>query len=538
MKKHFAWMMAAILSVSLCSVFTSCSKDSEENNSNTQPTTETENTSYSDVDVENLEVLESGEIPLYDMLQENLKAYSGGNGPEDEMMRAHFQKAIDELEEYAKKESEAQGSNDWLSTAKGCLLDYSYVNIITTSADGSKIPMSTLIAWPKLIAEHKADHAILGCHCTFTDDVKRPSNFKNVSMSSDVGIIVGQWASVSGICGYECLVIMPDYEGYGSTKDRSHPYLNREVQARQCIDAVGQGIDWYNKKHKGMAKNFKIVSVGYSQGGAVAAATYRYCLEHEDVRKILPMWEGAVCGDGPYDPFATIVEYCSTNRLYMPVAPILMLKGLCDSDAEMKKIGAKPEDFMSAAASDCGIISSIASKEKDTYLCDMCIAGYNDKHPGSFRTGKDDDGSNYFYTCDVLNQATFDYFRSKGATLPTDQVMAEKLKTLAHCLKKNALFYKDDKSVWMPPTGAKFTFFHSAKDEVVGYCNLQSVIDAWGVTNNSCLYMKYDKKTYKHEATGKAFFAERNYSDTFIDLMLRNKWESGFRTLEGIVGWW
>ena len=446
------------------------------------------------------------------------------------MMRIHYQKAIDELEEYAKQECEKAGSNNWLAMAKGYLLRYARVDIMTTSADGTKILMSTLIAWPQpkglITWSHRADHVVLGCHCTFTDDVKRPSNFKNVSMSSDVGIIVGQWASIA-IAGLECLVIMPDYEGYGSTKDRSHPYLNREVQARQCIDAVGQGIDWYNKKHRGMADNFKIVSVGYSQGGAVAAATYRYCLEHEDVRKTLPMWTGAVCGDGPYDPYATIVEYCNTNKLYMPVAPILMLKGLCDSDSEMKKIGAKPEDFMSAAASDCGIISSIASKDNSTYLCDMCIAGYNDKHPGSFRTGSDSNNKVYFYTSDVLNQATYDYFNSKGEKLPTDQVMAEKLKTLAHCLKKNSLFYKDDNSTWMPPTDSKFTFFHSTRDEVVGYCNLQSVIDTWGKDNASCKYIPYTTNTYRHEATGTAFFASGSYCDDYVREILKGGWTSG-----------
>ncbi len=38
------------------------------------------------------------------------------------------------------------------------------------------------------------------------------------------------------------IIIAPDYEGYGVTKDLAHPYLAQEVTARQMTDAVDYGL--------------------------------------------------------------------------------------------------------------------------------------------------------------------------------------------------------------------------------------------------------------------------------------------------------
>lgn len=93
-------------------------------------------------------------------------------------------------------------------------------------------------------------HLVLGCHATVTSDKERPSNYANLDLGTDVRIIVGHWASsnmafelVSGMIDLImdpalCLVVMPDYEGYGSTRNKPHPYLNPEIQARQCVDAA------------------------------------------------------------------------------------------------------------------------------------------------------------------------------------------------------------------------------------------------------------------------------------------------------------
>ena len=44
-----------------------------------------------------------------------------------------------------------------------------------------------------------------------------------------------------------CIVIAPDYEGYGVTKDVPHPYLSQRVTAQQMIDGVKYGLQLYKK---------------------------------------------------------------------------------------------------------------------------------------------------------------------------------------------------------------------------------------------------------------------------------------------------
>jgi len=50
----------------------------------------------------------------------------------------------------------------------------------------------------------------------------------------DYGTRVGNPVPLVG----HCIVIASDYEGYGLTKDRAHPYMVQNLTARQVADAV------------------------------------------------------------------------------------------------------------------------------------------------------------------------------------------------------------------------------------------------------------------------------------------------------------
>ena len=107
-------------------------------------------------------------------------------------------------------------------------------------------------------------------------------------------------------------MVIPDYEGYGLTKDSPHPYCNRDVTARQVIDGAKFAIGWMERnRNTKMKKGWKSVAVGYSQGGAVAAGVARYYLENNMTGLNL---QGAVCGDGPYDPLATLKQYINDMK--------------------------------------------------------------------------------------------------------------------------------------------------------------------------------------------------------------------------------
>ena len=89
-----------------------------------------------------------------------------------------------------------------------------------------------------------------------------------------------------------------------------------------------------------------------------------------------------------------------------------------------------------------------------------------------------------------------------------------KLKALENSLAKNALTADH----FMPGRG--FTFFHSTGDEVVPYCNLESVRNTWGVDGIKLL--SFESYFHLHVATGTLFFTR--YCGSLVDEILNDKW--------------
>jgi hypothetical protein len=113
-------------------------------------------------------------------------------------------------------------------------------------------------------------------------------------------------------------VILPDYEGYGVTRNNAHPYLYQELTARQVVDATRYGISLYktssrvDKVRHSFRSNWRSICVGYSQGGSVALATQRF-IEQNGLTDELHL-AGSVCGDGPYDMMATLMYYVKQHK--------------------------------------------------------------------------------------------------------------------------------------------------------------------------------------------------------------------------------
>ena len=202
-------------------------------------------------------------------------------------------------------------------------MKYITIRYKTTGADGSEKDLSELIAYTKYAVDKespkKLKNLIIGCHCTITSDKERPTNFKKLDFGTDVNMLTLIGGSETS------LVVIPDYEGYGITSQAPHPYCNRDVTAQQVIDGAKAAVVWFEKNIAKMEPNWKTVAVGYSQGGAVAAGVLNYY----NAKKLTGLnLIGAVCGDGPYDPLATLKQYIKDDRLYMPVASALLLKGV------------------------------------------------------------------------------------------------------------------------------------------------------------------------------------------------------------------
>ena len=129
---------------------------------------------------------------------------------------------------------------------------------------------------------------IIGCHITITADAECPTRMEDSPSVNDVQMM--KVLSTSAIIPElrQSVVIMPDYQGYGISRDMVHPYMSQELTARQVADAVKYGLQAYKSLEKALpfAKNWKSVCMGFSQGGAVALATQRY-LEQSSMDKQL-----------------------------------------------------------------------------------------------------------------------------------------------------------------------------------------------------------------------------------------------------------
>ena len=79
--------------------------------------------------------------------------------------------------------------------------------------------------------------------------------------------------------------------------------------------------------------------------------------------------------------------------------------------------------------------------------------------------------------------------------------------------------------------GNGFTFFHSIGDEVVPYCNFESVRNTWGV--NNIVALSYQSKTTLHVATGTSFFLF--YCGDLVDEILKGKWAPREDTVGGEI---
>ena len=200
----------------------------------------------------------------------------------------------------------------------------------SVDANGNEIMLSGIAACPTPKECSKVNNIIMGTHVTITSDAQRPSAQINNVARDDWGMLMSlaggpkfilnddygalllgaqAGATIGGVflcCtgigavfgvpllelsvvldifaidqvdkawGYHDynnnLVILADYEGYGITKDRAHPYLYQELTARQCIDATRHGRYLY--EHDGsleylrhpIRENFRCMSMGSRRG--------------------------------------------------------------------------------------------------------------------------------------------------------------------------------------------------------------------------------------------------------------------------------
>ena len=424
--------------------------------------------------------------------------------------------------------SRANGSDhlEYLDYYSGTAFYLFFFNYPSIDKHGNKIILSSLIAFPYFSKSdwnngYRFNNVVIACHCTITSNKECPSyyTFKG-EFESDVNMMqyYASWGKFwpkkdKQNPAYYNVVIMPDYEGYGVTRTRPHPYLYQELTARQVIDGVRYGLALFRaSKFQGKDEDVSIqwaqredafrwgryYSIGASQGGSVAMAVHRF-IEQNNLTDLMP-FAGSICCDGPYDPVATLKYYMTADEganhkageLTMPVAIALIVKGMLDTNPLMMKY--KATDFFTQDFLDTGILDMIANKqydslEKTTEDVEKHLKALSKQ--AKFKNMLNSEGrANMQY---VLTPRAWEYMTAltKGTKLPDYEEMHD----LISALESNNLTRG-----WTPRN--PICLYHSQKDTVVPFANCQSALDAF--KGKTTIYLDMSD-TDDHKAACKHF---------------------------------
>ena len=308
---------------------------------------------------------------------------------------------------------------------------------------GKPITLSARIMWPKwhlLKVEEEPNNIMLVPHFTIMGEHECPSyggSVESLVMSGDR------------------ILIMPDYIGYGVTKDRVHPYINQNVCAQNSIDALRAGYKLFKEKAKvTLHKDWRLYVTGMSQGGGNSLAVHKWLDTHDEFAKNWRFEYSYSCA-GPYNPKKTIEKYFEQKNLSYPVVLPATVKSMIASYPDI--LGKwKEEDFYSKSYQEikAEVDKMISSKE---------------------------------YTSDEINNVFFKHYPHKGEAginggkqvKITDVVSDELLNpnseiyiALMKCLADNDLT-----TGWTPKH--PIYLFHGTADDVVPYENAKAVVNAF-----------------------------------------------------------
>lgn len=377
---------------------------------------------------------------------------------------------------------------------------YTYPSI---NAKGEPVTLTALAAMPKN-NNVTINNVILGCHITITDNASTPSEYiKTGSIKSDVAMLTmhAQEKTPSKLA-YTCLVILPDYQGYGISRNEAHPYLAQEITARQSVDALRYGIELYKTSKKERAKirdNWKTICVGYSQGGSVAMACQKF-METNFLDTDLHLG-GSVCGDGPYDPFATLRTYITEDKVYMPVALPLIIKGMLDYNPYMRRHAMS--DYFNERFLNTGIVEWIEKKEIATDEIQKKLK--------SIYTFEKDNKGEYIKVSEIFNPDAFDFMSKKMKGEPTEK--NPKFDDLYTAISVNDLT-----EGWKPKY--PIYLFHSRVDEVVPIGNAESAYQKMRTDANPNIIKYTYLSKGSHVDNGSSFyfsFWSKSYEEKGVD---------------------
>ena len=111
------------------------------------------------------------------------------------------------------------------------------------------------------------------------------------------------------------IVIIPDYPGFGSSADVTHPYLITDPTVQSVVDMLRAVNEAGDSKFPGITVQNEYYLMGYSQGGWATMSIHR-SLETEHTLEF--NLAGSVCGAGPYDMYNLFLGISGLSVYPMP----------------------------------------------------------------------------------------------------------------------------------------------------------------------------------------------------------------------------
>ena len=166
-------------------------------------------------------------------------------------------------------------------------------DITHPSADpqGKPVTLSARVYVPQaaLDGTHALDGAALANHGTIASNAECPT-------------MTGSFESMFAWMNFA--IVIPDYYGFGASKDRPQAFLDWETTARGSLDAWFAAMQLL--QDKGVEAGDLRFNYGYSQGGFNTLANLRYLSEHPELDL---HFTKSFAGGGPFDVPQTWASY-------------------------------------------------------------------------------------------------------------------------------------------------------------------------------------------------------------------------------------
>lgn len=197
-----------------------------------------------------------------------------------------------------KEQMQLRATSIGFGTQLNPLINYStdfFKIVYKTTYKGKTIEASGLIGLPK---NGPANPSIIsGQHETRFTNVSAPSFFPNSSTGYEVLASMGY------------VVVIPDYIGFGSSKNTFHPYYIREATAASVVDMIKASKEYLADKK--FATSNRLFLVGYSEGGYATLAAQR---EIETNSALGLTVTAAAAGAGAFDLTTMLTEVSQSEQ--------------------------------------------------------------------------------------------------------------------------------------------------------------------------------------------------------------------------------